>query len=155
MTPWSDHICTSTKRFWSKRQSFWIIWSQDLTLYPQMMPSSNGNIFCVTGHLRGEFTGHRWIPRTKASDADLWCFLWSTSEKCNSEASDLRHHRTHYDVIVTSTKRLWSPRKSLFITMTSWWARWRLKSPASRSFAQPFVQAQIKRKHQSTAPLVF
>ena len=22
----------------------------------------------------------RWIPHTKASDAELWCFLWSTSE---------------------------------------------------------------------------
>ena len=22
----------------------------------------------------GEFTGHRWILRTKASDAELWCF---------------------------------------------------------------------------------
>ena len=32
-----------------------------------MMTSSNGNIFRVTGHLCGEFTGHRWIPRTKAS----------------------------------------------------------------------------------------
>ena len=31
-----------------------------------MMMSSNGNIFRVTGHLCGEFTGHRWIPRTKA-----------------------------------------------------------------------------------------
>ena len=29
----------------------------------------------VTGHLCGEFTGDRWIPRTKASDAELWCFL--------------------------------------------------------------------------------
>ena len=28
-----------------------------------MMTSSNGNIFRVTGHLCGEFTGHRWIPR--------------------------------------------------------------------------------------------
>ena len=27
-----------------------------------------------------EFTGHRWIPRTKASDAELGCFLWSASE---------------------------------------------------------------------------
>ena len=26
------------------------------------MTSSNGNIFRVTGHLCGEFTGHRWIP---------------------------------------------------------------------------------------------
>ena len=30
------------------------------------------------------------------------------------------------------------------ITVTSWWARWRLKSPASRLFTQPFVEAQIK-----------
>ena len=34
-------------------------------------------IFRVAGLMRGEFTGHRWIPRTKASDAELWCFLWS------------------------------------------------------------------------------
>ena len=40
-----------------------------------MMTSSNGNIFRVTGHLCGEFTGHRWIPRTKASGAEIWCFL--------------------------------------------------------------------------------
>ena len=40
-----------------------------------MMTSSNGNIFRVTGHLCGEFTGPRWIPRTKASDAELWCFF--------------------------------------------------------------------------------
>ena len=45
-----------------------------------MMTSSNGNIFRVTGHLCGEFTGPRWIPRTKASDAELWCFLWSAPE---------------------------------------------------------------------------
>ena len=30
------------------------------------------------------------------------------------------------------------------ITMTSWWPRWRLKSPASRLFTQPFIQTQIK-----------
>ena len=45
-----------------------------------MMTSSNGNIFRVTGHLCEEFTGHRWIPRTKASDAELWYFLWSAPE---------------------------------------------------------------------------
>ena len=28
-----------------------------------------------TGPLCGEFTGPRWIPLTKASDAELWCFL--------------------------------------------------------------------------------
>ena len=45
-----------------------------------MMTSSNGNIFRVTGHLCGEFTGPRWIPHTEASDAELWCFLWFASE---------------------------------------------------------------------------
>ena len=45
-----------------------------------MMTSSNGNIFRVTGHLCGEFTGPRCIPCTKASDSELWCFLWSASE---------------------------------------------------------------------------
>ena len=38
-----------------------------------MMTSSNVNIFRVTGHLCGEFTGPQWIPHTKASDAELWC----------------------------------------------------------------------------------
>ena len=32
-------------------------------------------LFSVTGPLCGEFTGHRWIPLTKASDAKLGCFL--------------------------------------------------------------------------------
>ena len=45
-----------------------------------MMTSSNGNIFRATGHLCGEITGPRWIPHTKASDAELLCFLWSASE---------------------------------------------------------------------------
>ena len=45
-----------------------------------MMTSSNGNIFRVTGHLCGEITGPQWIPLTKASDAELWCFLWFASE---------------------------------------------------------------------------
>ena len=45
-----------------------------------MMTPSNGNIFCFTGPLCGELTGHRWSPRTKASDAGLWCFLWSAPE---------------------------------------------------------------------------
>ena len=49
-----------------------------LMLY--MMTSLNGNIFRVTVHLCGEFPGHRWIPRTKANDAELWCFLWSAPE---------------------------------------------------------------------------
>ena len=45
-----------------------------------MMTSSNGSIFRVTGHLCGEFPGHRWIPHTKVNNAEIWCFLWSTTE---------------------------------------------------------------------------
>ena len=45
------------------------------------MTSSNGNIFRVTGPLWEEFTCKRWIPLTKASDAELWYFLWSAPEQ--------------------------------------------------------------------------
>ena len=32
----------------------------------------------------------------------------------------------------------------VYITVTSLWARYRLKSPASPLFTQPFIQTQIK-----------
>ena len=62
-----------------------------------MMTSSNGNTFRVTGPLWEESTGHRWIPLTKANDAELWCFVLCASEP--TVAGDLRRHRAHYDVI--------------------------------------------------------
>ena len=69
-----------------------------------MMTSSNGNIFRVTGPLWGESTGHRWIPLTKTSDAELWCLFWicawTNGWTNNRNACDLRRHRAHYDVIV-------------------------------------------------------
>ena len=72
-----------------------------------MMTSSNGSICRVTGPLCGEFTGHRWIPPTKASDAELWCFLlicaWINAWVNNREAGDLKRHCAHYDVIVMSS----------------------------------------------------
>ena len=40
-----------------------------------MMTSSNVNSFRVTGPLCGEFTGPRWIPLTKASDAEFDVFF--------------------------------------------------------------------------------
>ena len=51
-----------------------------LRLLSFMMTSSNGKIFRGTGHLCGEFTVPRWIPRIKASDAELWCLLLSAPE---------------------------------------------------------------------------
>ena len=53
-----------------------------------------------------QISSHRWIPLTKASDMELWCFLRSTPEQTveqtNWDASDLRCHDTHYDVTVMS-----------------------------------------------------
>ena len=40
-----------------------------------MMTSSNENILRVTVHVCREFTGARWIPRTKASDAEFDVFF--------------------------------------------------------------------------------
>ena len=47
----------------------------DVLVVASMMTSSKGYISRVTGPLCGEFAGHRWITRTKTSDAELWCFL--------------------------------------------------------------------------------
>ena len=60
------------------------------------MTSSNGIIFRFTGHC------DRWIPLTKASDAELWCFLWSAPKQTvgqnKRDAGDC--HRAHYDITV-------------------------------------------------------
>ena len=85
------NTCTCTRR--------WI----RICLPHIMMTSSNGNIFRVTGHLCGKFTGPRWISRTKASDAEIWCFFIYASINDwvnNREAGDLKRQYGHYDVIV-------------------------------------------------------
>ena len=64
-------------------------------LISSMMTSSNGNIFRVIGPLCREFTGPRWIPHTKASDAELWCFLWSTPNKRLSKQMQSWWFETH------------------------------------------------------------
>ena len=83
-TPWCscDAIAMSVTLSLVVKQSWLlIVWSQPLVgPLITVMTSSNGNIFRVTGHLCWEFTGHRWIPRTKASAAELWCFLWPAPE---------------------------------------------------------------------------
>ena len=68
--------------------------------------ATSSNIFRVTGPSCGEITGenHRWNHLTKASDAELWYFLWSAhwinGWVNNREAGDLRRHLAQYDVIV-------------------------------------------------------
>ena len=69
-----------------------------------MMTSSKGNIFRVPGHLCGEFTGPRLIPRTEANDAEFLMFslIWAQINGWvnNGEAADMRRHRAHHDVTI-------------------------------------------------------
>ena len=58
----------NTRIWWPLNTWYW---------FRPMMTSWNENKFRVTGPLCGEFTVPRWISHTKASDAELWCFLWS------------------------------------------------------------------------------
>ena len=76
-----------------------ILWRQWYTFHMKYFMTNATcdfpGIFRVTGLLCGEFTCPRWISRTNASDAERW---WVN----NREASDLRCHRAHYDVVVMS-----------------------------------------------------
>ena len=51
----------------------WGHWTAWLRVFLKWAKILHGEI---AGIVRGT-TGHRWIPFTKASDAELWCFLWS------------------------------------------------------------------------------
>ena len=65
-------------------QKVWALWSPAPCCGNNihMMTSWNRNIFRVTGLLCGEFIDCSPVnsSHTKASDAELWCFLWSASE---------------------------------------------------------------------------
>ena len=82
-----------------------------------MMTSSNGNIFYVTGPLCGEFTGHRWIDSTHKSQwrgalmFSLIC-AWLNSWVNNRQAGDLRRHRVHYDVKWINLKLTIKPQQT-------------------------------------------
>ena len=64
----------------------------------------------ITGPLCVEFTCHRWIPLTKASDAELWWFLWSGSEATVEQ--------------IIYRRRRWFewPRRSLWLHCNDRWA---------------------------------
>ena len=44
--------------------------------------------FRVTGPFWGDPTDHRRIPLIKASDAELWCFLWSVLEQMVKQTTE-------------------------------------------------------------------
>ena len=69
-----------------------------------MMTSSNGNIFRITDHLSGEFTGPGEFPAKRPVTRSLEVFFDLRPNKKNwvnnGDAGDLRRHRAHYDVII-------------------------------------------------------
>ena len=91
-----------------------------------IMTSSNGNIFCITGHFCGEFTGHKdqWRGALMFSLICVWINGWEN----NHEAGDLRCHCAHYDVIVMGGKHVVRTTNPIDITVTLQWAPWLLKS---------------------------
>ena len=54
-----------------------------------VMTSSIKKRIRITGLLRAQFTDHRWIPRTKASDAELSCLLWSVPEPALGQTMEM------------------------------------------------------------------
>ena len=119
-------LCRNIDHFWLARRTEWQIWAWKIVpplfkwhallaychhsmklsqKFVSMMTSSNGNIFRVTGPLSKEFTGNRWIPITKARDAELALMFslicaWINGWLNNRGAGILRLHSAHYDVIV-------------------------------------------------------
>ena len=90
MDEWTCYFCGSLK---NKTHSFnhYSLYGRLRDIIPKFdlgtMTSSNGNLFPVTDPLCGEFTGHWCVPFTKASDVELWCFLWSTPDQAISNIS--------------------------------------------------------------------
>ena len=82
------------------------------------MTSSNGNICHVTGPLWGEFTGHRWIPLTKASDAELWCFPWSAPEQTVQQTIEMPVNWDTTTLIMKSLLCITFSSKFLWSVMT-------------------------------------
>ena len=61
------------------------------------MTSSNENISRVTGPLQGEFTGHRWIPLTKASNAPALLALCKGNSPVTGEFPSQRPVTRNFD----------------------------------------------------------
>ena len=112
--------CTHSRQTVSNRHilnnTFWHIdMREPIFRFPNlMMTSSNGNIFHVTGHLCGEFTGPRWIPAQRPVTRDFDVFFVLRPNKLLSKQSwgwCFETPSRYYDIIVM-----------LFVCGEWWWA---------------------------------
>ena len=124
---------TNNHRFLFVDTAYSITWLLSLVLVllkHGMMTSSNGNIFRITGHLCGEFTGPRRIPRTKAGQCRGALMFFSIRTRINGwvnngDAGVWRRHRAHYDVAVMDVSDFWRAKRhiQLFLPAELIWGR--------------------------------
>ena len=90
---------------------------------------------------------HNGYSIVRPQGLDLGCLLW------RDDVTKWKHFPCYWPFVGEFTGHRWNPLTEasdaelwcfLCITMTSQWGRWRLKSPASRVFAQPFIRTQMK-----------
>ena len=96
---------------WCHRHQHWSDTLHDDVIKWKKIPrSSDGKNFRLTGPLWGESTGHRWIPLTKASDAELWCFLWSAPEQTTEQTVETP---VIWDAVALIMTSLWYENQGL------------------------------------------
>ena len=78
-----------------------------------MMTSSNGNIFRVTGHLGGEFTGSPHKGQWRGALMFSLICVWIYGLVNTREAGVLRRSQAHYDVIVMSSGKTYSGEETI------------------------------------------
>ena len=112
-----------------------------------MVTSSNGNIFRVTGHLCGEFTGHRWCGALMFSLICARINHWVN----NREAGDLKRYRARYDVIVMSNALGWrhtgvkTTHSSSHSAVCLKLIHAKMKKPLSVWFSSPYLNKSLLR----------
>ena len=75
---WSYGI--KTCKLWNAILYWYNMYKTKATKRLLASPSHQQTQYRLCGINRTLSPYHRWIPRTKASDTELWCFLWSLSE---------------------------------------------------------------------------
>ena len=119
-----------------------------------MMTSSNGNIFRVTGLLCGEFTGHRWITRTKASDAEFHDFCAFTNNWANN--GDAGYLRRHCNETINLGVAMTTPSFRWMLSTTNWVWIWTslCLTPNPCYWRSSGSDFRVKRKYAKQWPIV-
>ena len=95
----TNRCCGRCGRNHAERRSRFLGWMHCKLLHDEVIRWKHCR---VTGPLCGEFTGHRWIPLTKASYAELLCFLWYAPEQMAEQAIEMPVISDAIELITTS-----------------------------------------------------